>query len=153
MPDTIPGSPADDAASLTGLLRDYGALWDITRTPRGFTAKRRPRPAPPVTFTAATVPALRELLQHGHDTGTLAAIMRDFASEWDIEQLDPGSAWVAITRDHARPQVITAADLGTLRSKLSRTPANPGERAALQAAEPGVSFPFGTLPNSTRNTP
>src|ERR1022692_2146019 len=99
------------------------------------------QPAPPVTFTAATVPALRELLQHGHDTGTLAAIMRDFASEWDIEQLDPGSAWVAITRDHARPQVITAADLGTLRSKLSRTPAGTTESAALQAAEPGESAP------------
>src|ERR1039458_1375106 len=149
MPDPIPGglpasdpaSPAADAdaANLTGLLCDYGALWDITRTPGGFTAKRRPRPAPPVTFTAATVPALRELLQHGHDTGTLAAIMRDFASEWDIEQLDPGSAWVAITRDHAHPQVITAADLGTLRSKLSRTPAGTTEPAAPQAAGPGES--------------
>ena len=57
------------------------------------------------------------------------------------DQLDPGSAWVAITRDHARPQVITAADLGTLRSKLSRTPAGTTESAALQAAEPGESAP------------
>jgi hypothetical protein len=146
MPDTIPGSPADDAASLTGLLRDYGALWDITRTPRGFTAKRRPRPTPPVTFTAATVPALRELLQHGHDTRALAAIMRDFAGEWEIEQLDPGSAWVAITRDHAHPQVITAADLGTLRSKLSRTPGGTTELGSPQAAEPGESPAMTGLP-------
>ena len=39
MPDTTPGSPQDpaatDTASLTGLLSDYGALWDITRAPRG----------------------------------------------------------------------------------------------------------------------
>ena len=63
----------DDAASLTGLLHDYGGLWMITRTPRGFTAQRRPRPAPPDVFTAATVAALRELLEHGDDTGKLAA--------------------------------------------------------------------------------
>jgi hypothetical protein len=137
MPDTIPGGlpasdPANpaadaDAANLTGLLCDYGALWDITKTPDGFTARRRPRPAPPVTFTAATVPALRELLQHGYDTGTLAAIMRDFADEWDIEQVDPGTDWAAITHDHAPTRVITAADLTALRNKLSRTPAEPGE--------------------------
>jgi hypothetical protein len=57
----------------------------ITRTPRGFTARRRPRPAPPDVFTAATVAALRELLEHGDDTGKLAGLMRDFGSEWEIE--------------------------------------------------------------------
>ena len=109
----------DDAASLTGLLHDYGGLWMITRTPRGFTARRRPRPAPPDVFTAATVPALRELLEHGDDTGKLAGLMRDFGSEWEIKRLDPGSAWVAVSRAGNVTRVITAGELGTLRGKLS----------------------------------
>ena len=137
MPDTIPsGPPASDpanpaadtdasAASLTGLMRDYGALWDITRTPHGFTAQRRPRPAPPVIFTATTVPALRALLEHGYDTGTLAAIMRDYGGSWHIEYLDPGTSWVAVTHDHGLTRVIVAADLDTLRSNLSRDPGDP----------------------------
>ena len=49
MPDTRPGSPQDpaatDTASLTGLLSDCGALWDIIRAPPGYTARRRPRAA------------------------------------------------------------------------------------------------------------
>jgi hypothetical protein len=121
MPDTMPGSPQDpaatDAASLTGLLSDYGALWDITRTSRGYTARQRPRPAPPAVLTAATIPALRELLEHGYDTAALAALTRDFTA-WQIEHVDPGSTWVAISRD--RPaQVITASDLDGLRASLA----------------------------------
>ncbi|MDX6389523.1 MAG: hypothetical protein QOJ73_586 [Streptosporangiaceae bacterium] len=58
MPDTIPGGlpasdPANpaaeadsDAASLTSLLRDYGALWDITRTPTASPQSAAPRPHP-----------------------------------------------------------------------------------------------------------
>jgi hypothetical protein len=136
MPDTIPGGPpasdpanpaaaADSsAASLTGLMRDYGALWEITRTAHGFTAKRRPPPAPPVIFTATTVPVLRALLEHGYDTGKLAAIMRDFGCAWHIEYLDPGTSWVAVTHGHGLTRVIVAADLDTLRSNLSRDPAD-----------------------------
>jgi hypothetical protein len=43
----------DDAASLTGILREYGALWKITRTPDGYTATRRPPPAPPTSTPPA----------------------------------------------------------------------------------------------------
>jgi hypothetical protein len=125
MPDTMPGSPQDpsasDAASLTGLLSDYGALWDITRAPPGYTARRRPRPAPPAVLTAATIPALRELLEHGYDTAALAALTRDFTA-WQIEHVDPGSTWAAISRDHHPAQVITASDLDGLRASLARGP-------------------------------
>jgi hypothetical protein len=114
MPDTTPG---DDAANLTALLCEFGGLWEITRTPQGYRAQRRPLPASPITFTAGTVPALRGLLEHGYDTGKLADLLRDFAAGWEIEQLDPGSAWAAISRDLT--QIITAADLDTLRSTLS----------------------------------
>jgi hypothetical protein len=110
----------DDAISLTALLCDFGGLWEITKTARGYTAHRRPVPAPPLVFTAATVPALRELLEHGYDTAELADLLRGFAVGWDIERLDPGSVWVAVSRDSGLPQVITASDLGSLRTKLSR---------------------------------
>ena len=109
----------DDASSLTALLCEFGGLWVIARTSRGFTAQRRPLPAPPVVLAAATVPALRELLEHGYDTGKLAELMRDYGAEWDIERLDPGSTWVAVSRDSALTRVITAADLDSLLSKLS----------------------------------
>jgi hypothetical protein len=109
----------DDAASLTGLLCEYGALWEISRTPQGFAAQRRPRPAPPEVFTAASVTALRKLLEHGYDTGTLARLMRDFGDEWEVERLDPGSAWVAVSHVGKITQMITAGDLSSLRSKLS----------------------------------
>jgi len=135
MPDTTPQRPPSsdpanpaanaNAASLTGLMRDYGALWNITKTPHGITAQRRPPPAPPVVFTATTVPALRALLEHGYDTGKLAAIMRDFGGSWHVEYLDPGTAWVAVTHDHGLTRVIVAADLDTLRSNLNRDPADP----------------------------
>src|ERR1022692_4386311 len=68
MPDTTPGPASDDAASLTVLLGEFGGLWQISKTPHGYTAQRRPPPAPPLVLTAETVPALRELLQHGYDT-------------------------------------------------------------------------------------
>jgi hypothetical protein len=115
MPETMPG---DDAANLTALLCDYGGLWEITKTPHGYRAQRRPLPAPPLIFTAGTVPGLRELLEHGYDTAKLAGILRDFAAGWEIEHLDPGSAWVAVSRDLT--QIITAADLDSLRTTLSR---------------------------------
>ena len=94
----------------------------ITRTPRGFTAQRRPLPAPPVVLAAATVPALRELLEHGYDTGKLAELMRDYGTEWDIERVDPGSTWVAVSRDGALTRVIAAGDLDNLRSSMGEAP-------------------------------
>jgi hypothetical protein len=122
MPDTTPGDPpqsASDAASLTGLLCDYGALWEITRTPQGVTAQRRAHPAPPAILTAATVPALRELLENGYDTAALADLTRGFGAGWQIKRLDPDSAWVAVSRDHDPVRVVAAGDLDSLRSRIS----------------------------------
>ena len=120
MPDTTPAPASDDtAASLTALLGEFGGLWQISRTSHGYTAQRRPPPAPPLAFTAGTVAALRELLQHGYDTGKLAAIMADFGGQWELERLDPGSAWVAVSHDGHRTQIIAAEDLDSLRSTLA----------------------------------
>jgi hypothetical protein len=119
MPDTTPAPASDDtAASLTALLGEFGGLWQISKTPHGYTAQRRPPPAPPLVLTAGTVPALRELLQHGYDTGKLAAIVADFGGQWEVEHLDPGSAWVAVSHDGHRTQIIAADDLDTLRDTL-----------------------------------
>jgi hypothetical protein len=68
------------------------------------------------------VPALRELLEHGYDPATLAAVIRDFGGEWQVEHIDPGSAWIALSRgDDGLIQVIAANDLGTLRNSLGRS--------------------------------
>ena len=126
MPDASCSSPAaPDAASFTSLTSDYGALWELTRKPQGFRAQRRPLPAHPVILTAETIPALRELLEHGYDPRVLAAILRDHHASWQIEQLDPGSAWLAISRDPGHIQVITAADLPALHHKLDTAPGEP----------------------------
>jgi hypothetical protein len=126
MPDTSRSGPAaPDAASFTHLTSDYGALWELTRKPRGFRAQRRPLPAHPVILTAETIPELRELLKHGYDPRMLAAIFRDHHTAWQIDQLDPGSAWLAISRDPSHTQVITAAGLPALRHKLDTTPGEP----------------------------
>ena len=121
---------ADDAASLTALLRDHGGpLCEITRTPRGYRAVRRPLTAPPAVFTAATVAALRELLEHGYDPAELAAVIRDYGGEWQVEHIDPGSAWIAVCRgDDSVMRVIAANDLGSLRGSLGRALSEaPGE--------------------------
>ncbi len=130
MPDASRSGPAaPDAASFTSLTSDYGALWELTRKPRGFRAQRRPLPALHlVILTAETIPALRELLEHGYDPRVLAAIFRDHDASWQIEQLDPGSAWLAISRDPGHIQVITAADLPALRHKLDTAPGEPPAR-------------------------
>jgi len=126
MPDASRSGPAaPDAASFTSLTSDYGALWELTRKLRGFRAQRRPLPAHPVILTAETIPALRELLEHGYDPRALAAILRDHDTSWQIEQLDPGSAWLAISRDPSHIQVITAADLSALREEIRRAEADP----------------------------
>src|ERR1017187_10136692 len=118
MPDTTPAPASDDAASLTALLVEFGGLWQISKTPHGHTAQRRPPPAPPLVLTAGTVAALRELIQHGYDTGKLAAVMADFGGQWELERLDPGSAWVAASHDALRTQIIAAEDLDSLRDTL-----------------------------------
>lgn len=108
----------DDATSLTELLCDYGALWEISRSGRGFRAQRRRLPAPPVVFTAPSVAALRRLLAHGHDPAELATISHTFGGEWQVERIHPGSAWLAVSRTGAPIQVIVADDLAGLRAKL-----------------------------------
>jgi hypothetical protein len=120
----------DDAASLTALLREYGGpLCEITRTPQGYKAIRRYPHAAAVVFTAATVAALRELLEHGYDPAELAAVIRDYGGEWQVEHIDPGSAWIAVCRgDDSVMRVIAANDLGSLRGSLGRALSEaPGE--------------------------
>ena len=63
------------------------------------------------------MPAPRELLEHGYDTGKLAGVMRDFGGEWEIERLDPGSAWMA-SRNGSLLRMIAAGDLDS-RGRLS----------------------------------
>jgi hypothetical protein len=125
----------DDAASLTALMSDYGGpLCEITKTPKGYRAIRRHRPAPPLVFTATTVPALRELLEHGYDPAKLETAIRDFGGEWQVEHLPPGSAWIALSRDgDGLIRVIAANDLDTLRGTLGRSPDEvPGAAAGQQ---------------------
>ncbi len=133
----------DDAVSLTELLRDYGALWEISRRGPGLRAQRRRPPAPPVTFTAPSAAALRPLLEHGYDPAELAAISHAFGRDWHVERVQPGSGWLAVSRAGAADaadaadagsagtgsagasagapiRVIVAADLERLRAKLDR---------------------------------
>jgi hypothetical protein len=114
----------DDAASLTALMSDHGGpLCEITRTPQGYRATRRQLPPSPLVFTAATVPALREMLEHGYDPAKLAAVIRDFGGECQVEHIDPGSAWIALSLgDDGLIRVVAANDLDTLRSSLGRSP-------------------------------
>lgn len=129
---------SDEATSLTELLCDYGALWDISRSGRSFRAQRRRPPVPPVAFTAPSAAALRPLLEHGYDPAELAAISHAFAGEWHVERVEPGSGWLAVSCAGAGPagagaagagaagaagaptRVILAGDLARLREKLDR---------------------------------
>ena len=132
----------DDAASLTALLHDYGGpLCEITRTPKGYRAVTRSASAPPVVFTAATVPALRELLEHGYDPAQLAAIISDFG-QCQIEHIDPGSAWLALSRcDDGLIRVIAANDLDSLRRSLGRA-VDAGEQLR-EAGQAARAMPLG----------
>jgi hypothetical protein len=113
----------DDAASLTALMSDYGGpLCEITRTPQGYRATRRHLAPSPLVFTAATASALREMLEHGYDPAKLAAVVHDFGGEWQVEHIDPGSAWMALScDDDGLIRVVAANDLDTLRSSLGRS--------------------------------
>jgi hypothetical protein len=39
-------------------------------------------------------------------SGKLAGLFHEYGHRWEIEQLDPGSAWVAVTRNGSFVQVI-----------------------------------------------
>jgi hypothetical protein len=97
--------------------------------PAGLHGTAAAPPAPPLVFTAATVPTLHELLEHGYDTGKLAGVMRGFGGEWAIERLDPGSAWIAASRNGSHLRMIATADLDSLRSRLSRDSAGVPDEA------------------------
>jgi hypothetical protein len=56
-------------------------------------------------------------------SGKLAGLFRDYGHRWEIEQLDPGSAWIAVTRISSFVQVITAHDLDELRAELKKADA------------------------------
>jgi hypothetical protein len=124
----LPCMSDDDATSLTELLCDYGALWDISRSGHGLRAQRRRPPAPLVTFTAPSAAALRLLLEHGYDPAELAAISQAFGSEWHVERVEPGAGWLAVARAGAGAgagaaaafRVVLAGDLARLREELDR---------------------------------
>ena len=56
-------------------------------------------------------------------SGKLAGLFREYSNRWEIEHLDPGSAWVAVTRNGSFVQVITAHDLDDLRAELNKAEA------------------------------
>jgi hypothetical protein len=64
-------------------------------------------------------------------SGKLAGLFREYGHRWEIEQVDPGSAWVAVTRDGSFVQLIAAHDLDELRAELKKADAEdpgPGHR-------------------------
>jgi hypothetical protein len=56
-------------------------------------------------------------------SGKLAGLFREYGHRWEIERLDPGSAWVAVTRNGSLVQVIAAHDLDELRAELKKAEA------------------------------
>ena len=56
-------------------------------------------------------------------SGKLAGLFHDYGHSWEIEHLDPGSAWVAVTRNGPFVQVIAAHDLDELRAELKKAEA------------------------------
>ena len=56
-------------------------------------------------------------------SGKLAGLFHEYGHSWEIEHLDPGSAWVAVTRNGSFVQVIAAHDLDELRAELKKAEA------------------------------
>jgi hypothetical protein len=50
-------------------------------------------------------------------------LFREYGRRWEIEHVDPGSAWVAVTRDGSFVHVIAAHDLDELRAELKKAEA------------------------------
>ena len=55
--------------------------------------------------------------------GKLAGLFHEYGHRWEIEHLDPGSAWVAVTRKGTFVQVIAVRDLDDLRAELKKAEA------------------------------
>jgi len=68
-------------------------------------------------------------------SGKLAGLFREYGHRWEIEHLDPGSAWVAVTRNGSFVQVIAAHDLDELRAELKKAEAEESVTRAANAAE------------------
>jgi hypothetical protein len=66
---------------------------------------------------------------------SLARLFRDFGQRWDIEQIPPGTKWVAVLRESGGDLVVMVAahEVGTLRFRMSQ--AEGGEPAG---SEPGA---------------
>jgi len=56
-------------------------------------------------------------------SGKLAGLFREYGHRWEIEHVDPGSAWVAVMRNGSFLQVIAAHDLDELRAELKKAEA------------------------------
>jgi hypothetical protein len=56
-------------------------------------------------------------------SGKLAGLFHEYGHRWEIEHVDPGSAWVAVTRNGSFVQVIAAHDLDELRAELKKAEA------------------------------
>ena len=56
-------------------------------------------------------------------SGKLAGLFHEYGHSWEIEHLDPRSAWVAVTRNGSFVQVIAAHDLDELRAELKKAEA------------------------------
>ncbi len=48
----------------------------------------------------------------------LARLFRDYGDEWEIEQVEPGTEWVACRRDGKLVEIISARGLRALRCQL-----------------------------------
>ncbi len=58
----------------------------------------------------------------------LAGLLAEYGDRWEIEELDPGSAWVAVTRRGSFMHVLAAHDIDDLRAKLQTAAADDAER-------------------------
>ena len=84
------------------------------------------------------------MLEHGYDPAKLAAVVHDLGGEWQVEHIDPGSAWIALSRDDdGLIRVVAANDLDTLRGSLGRSPGDLPGTATGHQRSPATSEPDG----------
>lgn len=63
-----------------------------------------------------------------HGSDKLAGLLGDYGDRWEIEELDPGSAWVAVLRRGSFVHVLAAYDLDDSRAKLQKSDAEDTQR-------------------------
>jgi hypothetical protein len=64
----------------------------------------------------------------GSAGGKLAELLGKYGDRWEIEQLDPGSAWIAVIRRGSFVHILAAHDLDDLSAKLGQADAEDTER-------------------------